>query len=175
MKVHLAAFHLTGTHLTPLPELHFRRRSMAFTFNDWLGLLGGSTQPSPSSEATMYENAPGKLPARCVCNKDTSTPHTCKIYGHYRCACGKWWRSGNSWYEWHNQRLLTQECQRCGTAVKPQQFHKLKISATADDAERGPHDVSRCERCKSLGTDCSKLAARGASRGRGSRRPYRRY
>ena len=141
---------------------------MAFTFNWDLSALVSTparrrpARPARSAHAPTktYENKPGSpLPGRCVCNKNSAQAHTCKIFGHYKCGCGKWWRSGNSWYEFSKRKLYTQECKRCNQPVAPHQFNALAIRAEQDD-KRGPHDVARCERCRQLGVDCSQLARR---------------
>lgn len=94
-------------------------------------------------------------PTTCVCNKSSSRPHVCKVYGKYRCDCGKWWTSGNSWYDFKKRTPLTQDCRGCNTPVQPHAFHKLRIG-TDSNAGRGDHDVARCARCRQLGHRCNR-------------------
>eukprot|EP00051_Salpingoeca_urceolata_P011298 m.139810 g.139810 ORF g.139810 m.139810 type:complete len:139 (+) comp17069_c1_seq2:854-1270(+) len=101
-------------------------------------------------------------PPRCVCNKNDSRSHVCKVYGNYRCTCGKTWTSGNSWYDWAKKDLKTQECRGCKTSVQPYDFRRLKLGNTNEG--RGAHRVDLCGRCKELGTDCSKMTLIGGAR-----------
>merc|ERR1712146_241859 len=94
-------------------------------------------------------------PNKCVCNKQTTNAHDCKVFGTFRCSkCHNSWSSGNSWYDWRRQRLLTQECKSCNTPNMPVTYHRLRISQS--EREGPPHRRDLCAKCKQLGRDCSK-------------------
>jgi len=73
-----------------------------------------------------------------------------RVFGEFRCPCGKQWRSAATWKDkW-------QQCQGCEARVYPHVQHALKVADRGDDDEqwRRPHDMSRCQKCRERGSLC---------------------
>jgi hypothetical protein len=72
-----------------------------------------------------------------------------RVYGKFRCCCGKRWESAGTWKDkW-------QKCNACESKVYPHEQHLLERSEEADRREgTSPHDMSRCQRCLDIGSLC---------------------
>ena len=72
-----------------------------------------------------------------------------RVYGKFRCCCGKRWESAGTWKD------TWQKCNACESKVYPHEQHLLERSEEADRREgRSPHDMSRCQRCLDIGRLC---------------------
>lgn len=73
-----------------------------------------------------------------------------RVFGEYRCTCGRTWSSAGSYCDrW-------QQCQACQTRIYPFRQRALEQQSEAEfvDDDREPHDTSRCEQCRRLGRNC---------------------
>ena len=103
--------------------------------NDFLSFLQPRRSPSP----TLLSEIPlevGVVPSK-------------RMFGHFRCVCGKYWKSG------HSFEGVKQDCGRCARAVLPYQLDPLQF--TGFGIGKGPHLTDLCGMCKKLGRDCSKM------------------
>ena len=72
-----------------------------------------------------------------------------RVFGHFRCNCGKKWKSAATWKDkW-------QQCQACETRVYPHEQHVLERAVEGtEESERKPHDMARCQKCREKGSLC---------------------
>ncbi|KAI1297137.1 Zinc finger CCHC domain-containing protein 24 [Halotydeus destructor] len=74
-----------------------------------------------------------------------------RSFGLFRCVpCNRLWASAASWAN------CGQQCHTCMANVYPHKQWKLKRQAQRPDVQRA-HESDLCEKCRQLGTNCSKL------------------
>ncbi|KAF5826726.1 hypothetical protein DUNSADRAFT_2260 [Dunaliella salina] len=80
------------------------------------------------------------------------TPYqgTNRMFGHFRCTCGRRWFSGNSWADYG------QDCEACGKNIYPHTQTPLLKSKNPSDPEK-PHPQELCGKCRALGRHCRTI------------------
>lgn len=87
-----------------------------------------------------------------------------RVWGEFRCPCGKTWASAASYCD------IWQQCKACNKRVYPYTQRPLDVREEDErdaDEERRPHDMERCERCRRLGRCCLPMGDKvGGARSR---------
>ncbi|XP_019851205.1 PREDICTED: uncharacterized protein LOC109581500 [Amphimedon queenslandica] len=111
-------------------------------------------QCSREIKETRCKKEVNQVPYCRVCNCDMILV-SCKdikavkrMFGEFFCKeCQRGWKSGNAW------EGKGQECNKCNRLVYPSTLCPLRPPKFTPE-HREPHDQSRCEMCKELGTNC---------------------
>ncbi|TNV75375.1 hypothetical protein FGO68_gene16825 [Halteria grandinella] len=85
--------------------------------------------------------------------RPTLTPYqgSKRVFGFFRCECGKTWQSGNSWANQY------QQCKSCTEKVYPYEQRALEKPNPDDKVDKDkPHLQHLCGKCKTLGRLCTK-------------------
>ena len=115
-------------------------------FDNWQRLLA-------AYEGIMFAFSADRQSVRVMHLTPFQGESTHRVFGEFRCSCGKRWKSAGTWKDkW-------QQCQACEAKVYPHEQHTLERSSSAykeDDGEqeRRPHDMSRCQKCREKGSLC---------------------
>lgn len=64
-----------------------------------------------------------------------------RVFGEYRCNCGRSWKSAASWKDKY------QKCQSCESITYPYFQSILKKSEDGEREGLSPHDMARCQMC----------------------------
>ncbi|TNV77340.1 hypothetical protein FGO68_gene13432 [Halteria grandinella] len=72
-----------------------------------------------------------------------------RVFGFFKCKCGKTWQSGNSWANTY------QECKSCTKQVYPYEQRPLEVPNLDDKVDKNkPHLQELCGKCQALGRLC---------------------
>ena len=72
-----------------------------------------------------------------------------KCFGHFKCSCGKAWKSGHTWAN------SSQQCNSCNSNVYP--FVQVKLQKKNNAIKTKPHYAKKWQVCTKLGRDCTLL------------------
>ena len=68
-----------------------------------------------------------------------------RVFGIFRCSCGRKWQSANSWAD------CGKDCERCNTMVYPHKQQPLEKPAEGTSDLEKHHPEELCELCRQLG------------------------
>ncbi|CAG2117094.1 unnamed protein product, partial [Medioppia subpectinata] len=74
-----------------------------------------------------------------------------RYFGVFRCnKCSGKWESASCWLG------FKQQCNCCGQWSEPSHMRPLRASEYTVIGKHGIHVVDKCQKCQSLGRDCSR-------------------